>query len=275
MYITFSKMSISQISSSCIALRKALLTTCEIDFLPFVKDIVSILPKPFQIKSSYGKLSTTLEKIQKILNVQTHWTNCLNQYITITLNTLIDEISKEHFHQNVNTDGIHIVFSKKNVKTASCDYHVESLLEHSLMAMIIAIDISSDEDAVISGLTALLHDIGKPGCLSVYGNNIGYPFHGEYGACILSSMYSDAISAYVTFTQWQTMCDAIGIHMCSYHTTDNSEWSTYRRTLSQLASPDVKKLLWNLSFGDTFGKISDLSDSTDFLLLHEKNMQIL
>ncbi|MGA1306900.1 MAG: HD domain-containing protein [Candidatus Kapaibacteriota bacterium] len=264
-------MSLYQISSSCNALRISLSTTTgNVDFLPIVKDVVSLLEKnTFHIKSSYEKISTTLEQIHKILNAETYWTNSQNQYVPITLNTLINEISKEHFHQNVNTNDIHVVFSKKNIKTASCDFHEESLLEHSLMAMIIAIDTSSDEDTVLSGLTALLHDIGKPACLSVYGKNIGYPFHGEYGACILSTMYSDAISIYITQEQWQDMCDAISLHMCSYHTTKNDEWSIYRRTLAQLPSPSVKKLLWNLSFGDTLGKFSNLSDSSAFLASRE------
>ncbi len=269
-------MYLSQISSSCAALRSALSATSGDDFLPIVKDVVSLLEKnSFKLKSSCDKISMTLEQIRKILNAETFWTNSQNQYVPITLNTLIDEISKEHFHQNVSTDGIHVVFSKKNVKTASCDFHKESLLEHSLVAMIIAIDSSSTEDAVLSGLTALLHDIGKPGCLSVYGNNIGYPFHGEYGSCILSTLYSNAISTYITPAQWQNMCDTISLHMCSYHTTENDDWSTYRRTVAQLTSPDVKKLLWNLSFGDTLGKFSDITDSSAFLASREDYANIV
>lgn len=210
------------------------------------------------------------DSLRRFLNCKTFFVNNENILTEITFNTLLSFLSEEHYHQNVKTDKIRVVFSdKKKPATASCNFHYESLIWHSIMAMCVSIDyaLGSTQNLLLVALTALFHDIGKPSCLALFGKNIGYPFHGEYGACILSQFFSNEISNFISKKEWEDMCRTISVHMCSYHTTGNDKWSLYRRTLAQLETDDVKLLSEYLAVGDTFGKVPDpeLTNTDDFI----------
>lgn len=266
-------MSISAFSAVCGSIRSALSTQTS-DVTSLISELFSLLEKKDEnfkynnIDQYKEKWDSVFEKLHAVLNVKIPFVNNKNILTEISLNTLLEFISTEHFHQNVKTDSIRSVFSgKKKPSTASCGFHEESLIEHSIMAMCIAIDsaLSTNQNLLLVGLIVLLHDVGKPSCLALYGQNIGYPFHGEYGACILSQFFCSEIQHFISKDEWETMCRAINVHMCSYHSTDEDEWSQHRRTLAQLETPEVKTLLVPLSFGDTFGKISTLSESDAFV----------
>jgi hypothetical protein len=266
-------MTTSAFSAVCGSIRAALSTQTS-DVTVYISELFSLLAqkdanfKPNNIDQHREEWDFVFENLRSVLNCQIPFVNNKNVLTQITLNTLLDCISVEHYHQKVKTDSIRTVFSdKKKPANASCGFHEESLIEHSIMAMCIAIDnaFGSTQNLLLVGLTALLHDVGKPSCLALFGKNIGYPFHGEYGACILSQFFCSEMEQWITKNEWETMCRSINVHMCSYHSTEEDDWSQHRRTLAQLETNEVKTLLVPLSFGDTFGKISTLSDSSAFV----------
>lgn len=245
------------------------------DYVPFIDEIFSLL----KLTKNEGDWNSHMNSISRILNAPTTFVgndNCLKEFKLIQL---IDSIRSKHFHQNVSVEGIHVAFPcKKKVQTVSCGFHEESLFEHSILAMVIALNqafSAKNVNPTLAGLTGLLHDVGKPACLTQYSTNLGYPFHGEYGSCILSQFFSSQIEEIVTQKEYEQMLRAIGTHMCSYHTTTDDEWSTYRRTLAQIETNDVKNLLHCLSYGDTFGKISSLNDHSEFLASRDSYNQIV
>jgi len=124
---------------------------------------------------------------------------------------------------------------------------------------------------VLSGFTGLFHDIGKINTITVFGkDDLGYPFNGAYVSAHLSQNGSDELFEMLGSKQnFLDVMHTIREHMCSYHITDfKNEWNIQRcesARLSYSMSPQMKELSHNLSFGDTFGKISDISDCADFL----------
>ena len=247
----------------------------ESDFVPFIDEILTQLT---MIKHT-GDWNSSMNSISRILNAPTTFVGSDNCPQEFKLFKLIESIRSKHFHQNVSTDGIHVAIpSKKKVQTISCDFHKESLFEHSILAMVVSLNHAfhaKNVNPILAGLTGLFHDVGKPACLTQYSMNLGYPFHGEYGSCILSQFFSPQIEEHLTRVEYEQMLRAIGVHMCSYHTTTDDEWSTYRRTLAQLEKDEVKNLLHCLSFGDTFGKVSSFNDKSAFLASRESYNKIV
>lgn len=216
------------------------------------------------------EVNSTFKSLRSLLHEKIPFADNKNSQSEISLFDILECISKEHYHQNVNTDGIRCVFSgKQKPETASCDFHHESLIDHSIMAMCIAMThaIGSTQNLVLVALTALFHDIGKPSCLALFGKNIGYPFHGEYGACIMSQFFCPNIEKFITKDEWETMCRTINVHMCSYHTTTKDDWTDLKRDIARIESKEVKDLSIPLSFADTFGKIcpQSLSNTNQFI----------
>jgi hypothetical protein len=231
----------------------------------FIEELFDTL----KIEKIPGNWGETMSTIHTVLNTPLTFIDGTNAPTEFKLHMLLDEIRKEHYHQNVSTDKTHTgIPSRKKIKFISCSYHQESLFVHSILTMLISINrafFQKNVSPVLAGLTGLLHDVGKPACLTQYGENLGFPFHGEYGACILSQFSSPQIDEILTKDGFATMIRAIGIHMCSYHTTSEDDWSIYRRTLAQLEMMQVKELLECLSYGDTLGKFSPLNDPSDFI----------
>lgn len=163
-----------------------------------LKDSYSIITKIFSllcIKINEGNWNNIIYCFHNIILSETTLVKN-NQSKIFRLIELIDAIRDNHYHQNVSTESINVeYYSKTKTKTISCIYHEESLFVHSILAMLIAINhaLLKNMNPVIAGLTGLLHDIGKPACLTQYGDYLGYPFHGEYGACILSRLMSSHI----------------------------------------------------------------------------------
>ncbi len=209
-----------------------------------------------------------MKSIKSIVNTKLQYLSSLNKMEDFKLIDLIKLMELEHYHQNMDTSCLPTAFYTKNKSAiASCDFHKESLFEHSVLAMWYSMFKSKPDDMWISGLTGLLHDIGKVNTMCVYGkSNLGYPYHGSYGSALLSEYGSDELFRLVGGKSvWENICRTIQTHMCSYHTTNSDSWSTKRRTISQLELPKIKIISENLSWGDSFGKISELGDTDEFI----------
>ncbi len=210
-----------------------------------------------------------LEKIKLILNLELDFSSSTNFVEKIKLLDIVGLMLKDHYHQNMNTNSIPTAYPTKNkCDKASCGFHHESLFEHSVLAMWYSMFRTNNiKDMWIVGLTGLLHDIGKINTMCVYGkSNLGYPYHGSYGSAILSQYGSDKLFELIGGKNiWESICRTIQTHMCSYHTTNTDSWSIKRRTISQLETEQVKTISSYLSWGDSFGKISDLGDTNEFI----------
>jgi hypothetical protein len=221
----------------------------------------------------------SLKKIKDILKIKINSLNSLNKMQEFYLGDIIKFINKEHYHQNMNTSNIPSAYpNKKKELIACCSYHEESLFEHSILAMGYSIlhailKNSQDKDIWIAGFTGLFHDIGKVNTMCVYGKEkLGYPFHGSYGSAILSQYGSNELFEEIGGIEvWEDICRTIQTHMCSYHTTEINDWTMKRRTITQMETPTVKSISENLSWGDSFGKLSTIcNDISKFVESRDK-----
>jgi hypothetical protein len=268
---------LSSISKICSNIRNALNQENSLDIMDDLKMLFQIIQKnnpTFVLNINYEIFIDVFVFLRNVLKCKIPYVDSKNNLTTITLNTIIDLISEKHYHQGVPvSNNIHVVF-KKNCQQINCTYHLESLIEHLIMAMCISVAQASQSNESIESikliaLTALLHDIGKPSCITQYSKLMGYPFHGEYGSGILSQFYSDEIAKFISIDDYEVMCRTISVHMCSYHTTTEDDWAMERRTIAQLEKSSVKHLLNYLSYGDTFGKVSAEKDTDDFIKSRE------
>jgi hypothetical protein len=253
-------------------------TPSDKDYMPLIDEIFRNLNTIHNHPKNSGDWNFYMNLISRILNARTVFVgndNCSREF---TLLELIESMRSEHFHQNVSTKGIHVAFpSNKKVKTVSCSFHQESLFVHSILAMVYSLNqafLMKNVNPALAGLTGLLHDIGKPACLTQYGENLGFPFHGEYGSCILSQFFSPQIEEFVTQNEYESMVRAIGVHMCSYHTTTIDEWSTYRLMSAQIETDDVRNLILCLYYGDKLGKVSQ-EDHSNINSLHKSYTEFI
>lgn len=196
-----------------------------------------------------------LNNIHKFLNVETNVFVNQNeqQMLTLTFGDLLLEMCNEHYHS-------------KNGCT--CKYHEESLIEHSIYAMLKCIEIMPLSLNLIErtriAIVALFHDIGKINAYNTIKkkdiNIISFPFHGEYGCGIMMKMWTD-INPFFNKTQWSTLCRSISVHMCGYHSIEyNDDNTQYKMKLLQFENDNVKETLHWLYYGDKTGKISPYMD---------------
>jgi len=240
-----------------------------------IYEIQKIQPKWIIPQINFEELIEAIIKIKKILNISTEILNSSNIMESVTFVQLLHTMNSKNFHQNMSSTELPVAYRTKTKiePVASCKFHQESLLEHSFMCMIISMIQSgqNSKNYVLSGLTALFHDIGKIVTTTVYGtNDLGYPFHGAYGSTLLSQFGSDELFEMLGSKQnYLDMLHTIKDHMCSYHVTEfKSEWNIQRCEASQLSystSPQMKELSHNLSYGDTFGKICDMECESEFI----------
>lgn len=170
---------------------------------------------------------------------------------TTTLKSMYDEMKLHHYHQNVDFSGV----------KHSCNFHRESLFTHLHMsALVVACRkiLRGEEDLLIPTFAALLHDIGKPACMHGIefekSKSIAYQFHGELGAGMIGQIYNDKFAEFINKPDWENMCRLICVHMCSYHATDFTTFSSkYKTSLARLETPNIQKMLVDMSMGDHFG----------------------
>lgn len=126
-------------------------------------------------------------------------------------------------------------------------------------------------------LVALFHDIGKPSCIRIFDKgHIGYPYHGEYGALILSRLYNPDFAKFISKNDYEIMCRAISIHMCFYHMTDfQSNWSNERVNSTRIESDNIKQMLMNLSYGDVFAAFSPMNNSEAFIKTRVEYLEMI
>lgn len=241
-----------------------------------VDEIQKVQSKWVHPEINFDELVEAIIKIKNILNISTAVLNSSNEMEPATFVQFLHDMNSKNFHQNMNSTDLPVAYRSAKIKVepiASCKYHHESLLEHSIMCMIISM-IQAGQNSkkyVLTGFTSLFHDIGKINTTTVFGtDDLGYPFHGAYGSTLLSQYGSDELFAMLGSKQnYLDAMHTIREHMCSYHITDTkTDWNIQRCESSQLSyctSPQMKELSHNLSFGDVFGKISDISDCSEFL----------
>lgn len=144
-------------------------------------------------------------------------------------------------------------------------YHKEDLFTHLHLACFVSLayaikqksDITSNELMIISGI-ALLHDIGKPGCVSLVKESsfVEFPFHREMGCGILQQLWSPNFGEPFTKDIWDIMCRTICVHMCEYHDYDNNNEATkYKWAMLAIENASVKQYLKYLSVGDYNSRI--------------------
>lgn len=204
--------------------------------IPDIKSVIS--PNVKLVEKMVG----TYETISDILTVNSH-----------SLGNLLIGIGDNHYHQHTDTDGIKY----------SCQYHMEKLQSHLMMASLIVCHefynhTSDDDIALILTFTALFHDVGKKHSCIYHRKEkaIGYPMHGEMGCGVMLSQWDDRYKSWFTREQWEDMCRTISVHMCGYHETDKTrrhvkqKWDmlSTERTL-------VKTILPFLSIGDHFAAV--------------------
>jgi hypothetical protein len=183
---------------------------------------------------------------------------------------IFKSIKMMNVHQNVNSDKYDAAYPKvvKQPK-CSCEFHEEELFDHLHVCSIVAgIHAARNGENIFQVmLTGLLHDVGKPACIKIFDKgNVGYPYHGEYGSIILSRVFVPEFEKFLSMKEYEQMCRAIAIHMCSYHITDfQSNWSQARVNSTRMESQEVKNIINCLSFGDVFGAFSDIASHDDFI----------
>ena len=209
------------------------------------------------------------------------------QTMTITsFAEIFQHIQKMNVHQNVDSSMHDTAFPKVVIEpVCQCAYHEEELFDHlhisAIVTGIIAIRDKRDKrdkrDVFNSMLTALLHDIGKPACIRIFDKgHVGYPYHGEYGALILSRLYNPNFALYISQADYEIMCRTISVHMCSYHMTDfQSNWNKDRVNSTRAESDAVKDSLMNLSYGDVFSAFSPMNNSKAFVETRAQYKQMI
>lgn len=174
-------------------------------------------------------------------------------------------IAPKHYHQHV---------MKGDVEHGCC-YHTESLLLHSMMACVIAINFAvnnghSERTILCGGFAALVHDIGKPGVVNAfntdqYGNTISYPWHSENGGHILMHCIESVVDKNIfSYDEWMTIVQTVTFHMCAaYHNErDTPEAYAKRVAYTNAYSESVRELLSILAYGDVLGAVADEAHST-------------
>lgn len=195
-----------------------------------------------------------LVEISTLLNIESEMLTIVDgvqSMQTITMGQLLLKISEKDCH---------------NVDEYKCIFHTESLICHLLFAMLKSLEsLPSDmpkREKVHNAFTALVHDVGKFGCIAKlkFGKSLttAFPFHGEHGSGILLKMWNDGYGPWFTKDEWETMCRTVAVHMCGYHeTTLDSENAKYKLPLLRFETPQVKNMLYWLSYADRSGAVPE------------------
>ncbi len=128
-----------------------------------------------------------------------------------------------------------------------------------LYNMLWAIEKNYDESIVImSSLTGLYHDIGKPLTVEVYEQKrslvTGFPAHAEIGSMLFLMHWCPEMQTFISKENYMFVCTTILRHMCGYH-RDEDRSNSYKRDLLLLEKPIIRTLLSINRVGDHFGKL--------------------
>ena len=200
--------------------------------------------------------TNVLDNVHKFLCIETEYTHTQNgvqERCTIMMADLLMSMATANYH---------------NTETVKCKYHQESLLSHSILAMLKCIEVMpighSLEFKTRVAITALFHDIGKIECHRIHKNGITYAFHGECGAAILQLLWSPNFKEFFTEKEWSNSCTAIKLHMCGYHCKDYDDKETIQKmNLLREAPIEVKEILHWLMYGDECGKVSECTSTVE------------
>ena len=130
------------------------------------------------------------------------------------------------------------------------------------------------QEILIKTFTALIHDIGKLYCWqkTKYKNEdvISYPYHGEYGAIILSEIYNEELGKIFNKDEWNNIIRTITLHMCGICDVNNNDFSKYKLELLSVEKLNIKNNLFYLGYGDTLGKINKYENNKEFIELRSQ-----
>jgi len=230
-------------------------------FLTNVKIPSELAKIPF--KENVQLLIETFTKMGKFFSIKFNYVE-RNSDIEVVRSTTFGDIFNElktmNVHQNVCDD---------KSKKYSCGFHEEELFAHLVSASIVSCIYAKkmNLDPFIAAVAAILHDIGKPGCIHLFSKgHVGYPFHGEFGAIILSRIYSKSFEEFISKDFWEMICRLLTIHMCSYHLdTFTSPWEQARINSTRIEDVNVKNYLMALSYGDVYSAYSPLNSFEKFI----------
>jgi hypothetical protein len=156
-----------------------------------------------------------------------------------------------------------------------CIFHNESLISHSIFAMLKCADHFSSKIAkkkqIQLMIIALLHDIGKFTCTCFTEWNelkvTSFPFHGECGAGVLINLWNKGFEDFFDRSDWESLVRTISIHKCGYNeTTTNSNDNKFKHTLLCAESIKVKDNMYWLSIADIEG--SCYKSKEEYLKFH-------
>lgn len=209
------------------------------------------------------KITTIYVSLGKMLYTKT----CL--YYDDAEPTLSKKICLADYFEEIKKNDCHN--AKVGKECYTCSYHLESLFTHLHIACLTTLayvitkktDVSTMELIKYAAI-ALLHDIGKPGSLTLIKSKkwTSFPFHGELGSGLLLRLWNNNFGEPFTKIVWEEICRTVCVHMCGYHDHDPNDIDTqYKWNLLTTEHPVVKENLLYLSVGDYFGAIRDDSVS--------------
>jgi len=206
-------------------------------------------------------------KFLKLSGNYLHIADGIQSIETITFGELLIEIGKENYH---------------NKDDFKCKYHEESLLTHSICAMLKCIEIMPLTLPIRYrsqlAICALFHDVGKISCCQhikkTKGGMTSFAFHGECGSGIMMQLWTSNLESLFTKFEWEIMCRTIAVHMCGYHCKDYTCNDTkYKMELLTFEDSVVKENLYWLCYGDSTGKISKYNEDIKMIMDNRENFR--
>ncbi len=166
----------------------------------------------------------------------------------------VELMAQEHYH---------------TVGSATCCFHEECLLEHSLRAALLTMRAArlkkASPNAILrAGVCAFLHDVGKvyarETIVTKKGFTTAFPAHCVVGMNAMREwtlLNKGKLPAWWTGKFTDDMCEVIGVHMCGTHSGCDNGHADLERALPLLSllTEQGKKMLSYLRVGDTCGSV--------------------
>lgn len=218
-----------------------------------------------------AELLKILKTLKNILHVEFSYVYSNGSDQEIRMTTFYDmllEISKEHIHHKIHNQKLYV-----------CDGHQESLFSHLILAMLISLarvfSFETFEKKLTQAFIGLVHDIGKKGTADIVAvggqNNTKFKFHGEMGSGILLMAWNNRFEQFFSKSDWQDIARTVCIHMNGNNESTEKPSVLYKWFLLRLENDNVKKYLYYLSCGDTYGRIKKniLNNVKDFKIFED------
>jgi hypothetical protein len=166
----------------------------------------------------------------------------------------------DHIKPNTSSKFPNKKFNHFHSENSKCCPHEESLYDHLLNAAKIAFIKSkelkySEINCIKAYLTALFHDIGKPGTIFIR-EQISFKGHGIVGGAILHNLWTHEITDVFKLSKkdWGDICVCADVHMCGYFHDQKSQDHIFN---IQILPISVKEMLIILRFADIMSLLND------------------